>query len=576
MDQENTNFTAWTPGGNLQTDPTDVSLIVGQFIFRVHKEALISSSDYFKAMFSSGMQENEKDSIPIKLVNHKPFQTIVQSFYTEKLDLNEENVFEVTEASHILQLNSKLFSQCSKFLRQMINAESCFEVMYFCDSINLADVYTDARRFCLANFSILFHSQSFLTLSFDQVVNYLSDKYLVVHEEIQVFDAIRKWFTANKTNASKEFVSKLIASSVYLHNKDTDLHRVASMVLNEPKQFCREEVLAMLGKRERYEDVFMFWSLLNTTTADGLVDIVKLCQDSGQGVKVGSMTDVVESPGYDLGSAFCIKGCCVFLSGGGPSFGKVNWIRKIYQYDLSQTLSCWEPIGDLYETRRHHAMVVVGSKLYIFGGFGKFRTKNIKLDCFDTLSGNWEVLPATPTHEIKPVTTTDQHRIFYIDRTHVMHCFDISSSNWTSLTTSGPVATSPPVAMLSLHQKPGSLLIIMDDPDVFIIQSLLFKTGRGKQECNVEDKREVPKRGKFEGSVVANGKLFIFEGNNFDSDVPQEFVDYDPIKEIVIYCTKTKTVLKNLDTNVKKALAFMAVPYLPSSFTTGSFRSEPN
>ena len=63
----------------------------------------------------------------------------------------------------------------------------------------------------------------------------------------------------------------------------------------------------VLGKRERHEDVFMFWSLLNRTTADGLVDIVKLCQD-GQGVKVGTMTDVVERPGYDLGSAFCVHG----------------------------------------------------------------------------------------------------------------------------------------------------------------------------------------------------------------------------------------------------------------------------
>ena len=77
----------------------------------------------------------------------------------------------------------------------------------------------------------------------------------------------------------------------------------------------------------------------------------------------------------------------MYLSGGGPSFGKVNWIRKLYRYDLSKTLSAWETIGDLYETRRHHAMVAVGSKLYIFGGFGKFRTKNLKLDCFDTLSG---------------------------------------------------------------------------------------------------------------------------------------------------------------------------------------------
>ncbi|KAK3794556.1 hypothetical protein RRG08_003706 [Elysia crispata] len=371
----------WTPEKRFQTHPTDMTLVIDQHVFRVHKEILKASSDYFQAMFSSGMQENEKDSITLRLVPFEPFQTILLGFY--------------------------------------------------------------------------------------------SGTYLVVDEEIDVFEAIKKWVMKSKAsnqNLSVNLMRKLIASSICLKNSEKDLEGVMSLILDESRHFTHEEVLEVLGKRERHEDVFMFWSLLNTTTADGLVDIVKLCQD-GQGVKVGTMTDVVERPGYDLGSAFCVHGCCVYLSGGGPSFGKVNWIRKLYKYDLSKILSQWEPIGDLYETRRHHAMIAVGSKLYIFGGFGKFRTKNLKLDCFDTLSGVWEALPATPSHEIKPVATTDQRSIFYMDRTHNVHCFDITSCHWSSFSTPAPARSSLPVAIFAVKQEPGSLMAVLDSANVFTLPS---------------------------------------------------------------------------------------------------------
>lgn len=77
----------------------------------------------------------------------------------------------------------------------------------------------------------------------------------------------------------------------------------------------------------------------------------------------------------------------LYLSGGGPDFGKVNWIRKIWRFDVSKLYSPWEAVGELFEFRRSHAMVILENKLYIFGGFGKFRTKNTQMHSLDLTSG---------------------------------------------------------------------------------------------------------------------------------------------------------------------------------------------
>ena len=236
----------WTPEKRFQTHPTDMTLVIDQHVFRVHKEILKASSDYFQAMFSSGMQENEKDSITLRLVPFEPFQTILLGFYSGTLELNKKNVFEITEAAHILQLTTVLFSQCTNFLKNMINTESCFEVMFFCDSINLLEVYTDARRFCLANFGQLRHLHSFLKLTQLQLFDYLSDRYLVVDEEIDVFEAIKKWVMKSKAsnqNLSVNLMRKLITSSICLKNSEKDLEGVMSLILDESRHFTHEEVL---------------------------------------------------------------------------------------------------------------------------------------------------------------------------------------------------------------------------------------------------------------------------------------------------------------------------------------------
>ncbi|RUS85225.1 hypothetical protein EGW08_006986, partial [Elysia chlorotica] len=564
---------AWDPDGTFDTQPTDLNLVVEKHTFSVHKEILMYCSHYFQGMFSSGMLENNKNSVTLQLVAAEPFKIILHGFYSGRLDLDETNIFEITETAHVLQVTSELFSQCTSFLERMINTQSCFVVMFFCDSVNLADLYTKARKFCLGRFSQLRHLDSFLELTQPQMKDYLADKFLLVDEEIHVFEAMKNWVTKNKARSldiSLDYVRELVAASICLKNSSKDLDTVANMIFDETRHFKQEELLEVLGNRERQEEVYMFWSLLKTTDADGCVDVVRLEPD-GHGVKVGTMTDVVLFPTYDFGSAFCRLNCCVYLAGGGPNFGKMNWIKQLYKFDLSKVAPLWEPICDLNEIRRHHAMVGVGTKLYIFGGFGKFRIKNYRLDCFDLETGVWEEFQNMPAHEVRPVATVDERSIFYMDQSHTLHCFDTTCNEWSSLPVPVPAGSPRPVGIHALNQEPGSLVAVLDGDSSFTILNLKVDRDSVEKKCTLQGTWEVVTDRKFAGSAVVNDKLILFVGLN---DVDCVFPIYEPIRRIITCCIKTQTVVKTTETNVVKALNIVTAPHIPSSFHTGSCRLE--
>ena len=142
------------------------------------------------------------------------------------------------------------------------------------------------------------------------------------------------------------------------------------------------------------------------------------------------------------------------------------------------------------------------------------------------------------------------------------------------MSTPAPARSPLPVAIFAVKQEPGSLMAVLDSANVFTLVSLQVERDVEKQKCKFQGSCEIMKNGKYEGCVMANGKLLFFVGNSDIDCANGDFSDFDPIRQIVTYCIRTKTVVKTAETNVKKALGVMAVPYLPPSFTTGSCRLD--
>uniref|UniRef100_A0A0B7BEI1 BACK domain-containing protein n=1 Tax=Arion vulgaris TaxID=1028688 RepID=A0A0B7BEI1_9EUPU len=449
----------------------------------------------------------------------------------------------------------------------------------------MKELYCDTRRFCLAHFSELRHSKSFSNLSLSELYDYLSDKCLVVDNEVNVVKAIHKWVSANTCNIHpntdkydilKTQIKKLVSTCVLVQGND-GAHDSITEAIFRSGCLQTEQFQGSLAKRTRQEDVFMFWSLLSPTNPDGLVTIAKFSLETGVGVKFDSMTDIVEKPGFNLSSALCVSGPYVYLSGGGPAFGKINWIKQVWMFDMSKPCSRWVTVCDLIEFRRSHAMVIVGKKLYIFGGFGKFRCKNTQLHSLDLVKGEWEALPLTPTHEINPVATTFDNKIFYICKDWMVYSFDTITKVWTGWNQWETVPHRPPV-----ETKPIAIFPVKSgDSDCFAVVAftdnciqiplICLLRGAVKLHTNEENIAKVTNPFTYAGSVAINGKVAVFltcakiEENFYGEN------EINSIHKVMIFDPETNLMNDFLPVqNVKKAQSILAVPYFPTTFKMGA------
>ncbi|XP_005109726.1 kelch-like protein 21 [Aplysia californica] len=569
-DSGDTASQSWSVCPSLDERPTDLDLYVEGCCFHVHKDVLEQSCDYFKAMFQSQMLEQTKREIKLHSVQCEPFKVLVEAFYSGSLSLNTSNMFSVAETLQMLQVKETLSDQCIEYFQQTINYDNCFEILFFADQYSIQDIYDEARRFCLAYFIEVWHHSSFSSLTSEQLVNFLSDENLCVDHEAEVLQALKKWFHKNPSHQDK--TAEILSSCLWLRDHPKALEITTKAVISADSQLFQKEIPDIFASRPRQESVLMFWSLLTSTEASGLVDLVKLCPDTSRGLLLDSMRTVLELPGCDVGSALCCRGPYVYLSGGGPGFGKVNWIRKLWRFDCSCESDRWQAVGELFETRRHHAMVAIGNKLYIFGGFGKFRVKNSELDCFDLEKKSWHRLQQMPTHEIKPVTAVHYNTFYYIDSGWEVYAFSSDTERWSMLDRSAllkPVPTCP----VAIHIVPGVPLdyFVVLAQDERLHLSVFRRPHSGELGTALyQDSLEC--EGKLKYSVVESRRLLIFLERK-DEDFGAEDMSGDEEFSIMVKSYDVgERKLSEYRTlrNIKKAQNVVTVPELPVSFRIGA------
>jgi kelch-like protein 12 len=85
----------------------DAILSVEDHDFPVHRVILAACSDYFEAMFTSGMSEscNEQKKIEIQGLSADMMEILLDFIYTEKVKVSVENVQALLPAACLLQLN---------------------------------------------------------------------------------------------------------------------------------------------------------------------------------------------------------------------------------------------------------------------------------------------------------------------------------------------------------------------------------------------------------------------------------------------------------------------------------------
>ena len=126
----------------------DVTIAVTNRTFPAHKAVLVASSEYFRAMFTSGFQEATQNQVDIR-GKAEIFEILLSFIYTGKLQLTLVNAIEVLEMSCYIQLKHAS-EACSAYLIRAFQGNSikCVEALQILCLIDWDSGLEELKEWC--------------------------------------------------------------------------------------------------------------------------------------------------------------------------------------------------------------------------------------------------------------------------------------------------------------------------------------------------------------------------------------------------------------------------------------------
>ncbi|KAJ5075909.1 hypothetical protein M0811_06771 [Anaeramoeba ignava] len=119
--------------------------------FKTHKSILSSRSQYFKSLLKSKMKEYQENKLILKDVSNSILSSILNYFYSGKIEINSENVIEILIFSS-KYLIDELIETCSKFIKKNFKFEIAVGVLKLSESIKLNELLDFSYQFILDRF----------------------------------------------------------------------------------------------------------------------------------------------------------------------------------------------------------------------------------------------------------------------------------------------------------------------------------------------------------------------------------------------------------------------------------------
>nr|XP_057922993.1 kelch-like protein 42 isoform X2 [Doryrhamphus excisus] len=125
-----------------------IAIVMEDKIYEVNKRKLIEKSDYFRALYSSGMRESTEDSVQLRGLSVPGLELVLEFINTSKVEISNETLEDLIETASFLQVTSIL-----KLLSAEIRLDNCVELY------GLSEVYGthDLRHACLKYMSCHYH-----------------------------------------------------------------------------------------------------------------------------------------------------------------------------------------------------------------------------------------------------------------------------------------------------------------------------------------------------------------------------------------------------------------------------------
>lgn len=125
-----------------QTVSANLTIIVEDVHFSVEKQVLVQNSDYFQALYRSGMKECWQEELHLKCVQARGFLIALTVLRGERPILDGDDIVEAIECAAFLQV-----APLTKHLINIVNSDNCLLMCHTAATFGLTDLYHAAAVF---------------------------------------------------------------------------------------------------------------------------------------------------------------------------------------------------------------------------------------------------------------------------------------------------------------------------------------------------------------------------------------------------------------------------------------------
>ena len=313
--------------------------------FPAHKCVLSAASPYFRAKFTSRLQENESNLVELQEPKSTTISDVLKFIYTGEASIDSSNAQDLLMIADYLII-PRLKSKASNFLESSLNASNCLALESLASRYNCESLKQAAVAFKLENFVAVAKSEEFRSLDAKDVKELISKDAINVSDEEEVYQAVIVWVQHDLPSRECLLPELLKCMRLFSMSKYS-LRKIIDEELVSKSPTCTRIVINAL-------DFFLF--------PDRFQDM--------------SLKPRLSLDKYEP---------VVVLTGG---FSK-PCDKKETQCFVPSTLS-WVSLPTMPYPRSHHGAAVCGGVLYIMGG-----ADSAPMCCFNPKQNKWSSLGTT-------------------------------------------------------------------------------------------------------------------------------------------------------------------------------------
>nr|XP_042903275.1 kelch-like protein 10 [Parasteatoda tepidariorum] len=290
-------------------------------------------SPYFRALFTSrinGHQPSREYTIPG--ISTDMLSLVIDFTYTGKTGVTEENVTSLLPTADQFCV-ARMVQDCANFLIEKMNSENCIGIRQLARNYFVLELDKAAHKYLISNFEeIVDQSEEFLELSLEDVMDLLNSDRINVRKEERVWEAGIKWID-HRPDERKQYIDSILRCiRLGLLDRQYFIENIHVHPYLENNEACKDIV------RETLE----FWCDFDTIIQKE--DEVRM--------------PFLATPRIPHSILFAFGG----WSGGSPT----NLIETFdTKADRWINIEEVDPVGP----RAYHKLAVIGTDIYIIGGF---------------------------------------------------------------------------------------------------------------------------------------------------------------------------------------------------------------